>query len=63
MKRRVSLVLKTYLYFLVLLPSCSPVMEVTRPDPVDISQFSVGEDRTRVTQVLGPPQATVKQES
>ncbi|HEV3113861.1 MAG TPA: hypothetical protein VGY99_25515 [Candidatus Binataceae bacterium] len=40
---------------------CSPVMEVMRPDPVDISQFSVGEDRTRITQVLGAPQATVKE--
>jgi hypothetical protein len=36
-------------------------MEVTRPDPVDMAQFSVGEDRTRITQILGAPTATVKE--
>jgi hypothetical protein len=40
--------------------ACSPVMEATRPDPVDMSQFAVGESRTQVVGVVGGPTATVK---
>jgi hypothetical protein len=35
-------------------------MEATRPDPVDMSQFAVGESRTQVVGVVGAPTATVK---
>jgi hypothetical protein len=40
---------------------CSVVMEATRPDPVDTSQFAVGESHLQVVEVLGAPTATVKQ--
>ena len=40
---------------------CSVVMEATRPDPVDTSQFVVGETRLQVVEALGAPTATVKQ--
>jgi hypothetical protein len=43
------------------LPACSVVLEATRPDPVDMSQFSVGEDHTRIAATLGAPAATIKQ--
>ncbi len=36
-------------------------MEATRPDPVDTSQFTVGESRLQIVEVLGAPTATVKQ--
>jgi len=40
--------------------SCSPVMEATRPTPVDTSQFAVGESRFQIVQALGAPTANVK---
>jgi len=38
--------------------SCSPVLEATRPDPVDLDQFVVGESRMNVLAELGNPVAT-----
>lgn len=40
--------------------ACSPVMEATRPDPVDLSQFATGESRVQVVEALGAPVAKVK---
>lgn len=45
---------------LVLVGGCSPVVEATRPDPVDLSQFAVGESRVQVVEQIGTPTATVK---
>lgn len=45
---------------LVLMAGCSPVMEVTRPTPVDTSQFAVGESRLQVVEAIGAPTASVK---
>ena len=39
----------------LLLSGCSVVMEATRPDPVDLSQFPVGEERNRIIEQLGAP--------
>ena len=39
---------------------CSPVMEATRPTPVDTSQFAVGESRVQVVEAIGAPTASVK---
>ena len=39
---------------------CSPVMEATRPTPVDTSQFAVGERRVQVVESIGAPTANVK---
>ncbi len=39
---------------------CSPVMEATRPTPVDTSQFAIGESRFQVIQAIGAPTANVK---
>lgn len=43
-----------------LLMACSPVMEANRPDPVDMSQFVVGEKRLTVLAAIGAPTATTK---
>ncbi|HUY68248.1 MAG TPA: hypothetical protein VMV79_02990 [Alphaproteobacteria bacterium] len=45
---------------LVFLVGCSPVMEANRPDPVDMSQFVIGEKRIKVLSAIGAPTATVK---
>jgi hypothetical protein len=45
---------------LLMLCACSPVMEATRPTPVDLSDFAVGESRIQVIEQLGAPTATVK---
>ena len=42
----------------VLLTTCGPVMEATRPDPVDINQFVPGEKRINVLAEVGSPMAT-----
>ena len=42
-----------------LLVACSPVLEATRPDPVDTTQFTVGEGRINVMAELGNPAATM----
>lgn len=42
----------------VLLSACGPVMEATRPDPVDISQFVPGEKRIKVLSEVGNPVTT-----
>jgi len=44
----------------VLLAACSPVMEATRPDPVDISQFVVGDKRIKILSEIGSPIATTQ---
>lgn len=41
-----------------LLCGCAPVMEATRPDPVDISQFIVGENRIKILSDIGSPVAS-----
>jgi outer membrane protein assembly factor BamE (lipoprotein component of BamABCDE complex) len=38
--------------------ACSVAMEASRPEPTDMSQFVLGEQRAQVQQVLGPPTAT-----
>ena len=38
---------------------CSPVMEATRPNPVDIGQLAVGESRAEAEAELGPPVCTI----
>jgi hypothetical protein len=38
--------------------ACSPVLEATRPDPVDLNQFVPGESRINVLSELGNPVAT-----
>lgn len=45
---------------LLALSGCSPVMEATRPDPVDLSQFAIGESRIQIIEQIGSPTATVK---
>ena len=45
---------------LVLMAGCSPVMEATRPTPVDTSQFAVGESRLQVVEAIGAPTASLK---
>jgi len=44
----------------VFLLACSPVMEANRPDPVDMSQFVIGEKRLNVLADIGSPIATTK---
>jgi hypothetical protein len=44
----------------VSLAACSPVMESNRPDPIDLKQFTVGEDRIKVITTLGAPMSTVE---
>jgi hypothetical protein len=36
--------------------SCSPVLEATRPAPVDLARFTPGEPRTAIMDTLGTPQ-------
>jgi hypothetical protein len=55
MKRVIAIVATTGLA----LSSCAPVMEANRPDPVDLSQFHVGQHRLDVVKVLGAPVASV----
>lgn len=40
------------------LASCGPVLEATRPDPVNLSQFVPGEHRINVLAEVGSPIAT-----
>ena len=42
----------------IMLSACGPVLEATRPDPVDISQFVPGEKRINVLAEVGSPMAT-----
>jgi hypothetical protein len=44
----------------LLAAGCSPVMEVNRPDPVDLSKFITGESRLKVIGELGGPLSSVK---
>jgi hypothetical protein len=44
----------------ILVTGCSPVMEANRPDPVDLSQFVVGESRLKIIADLGSPLASEK---
>lgn len=41
-----------------LLSACGPVLEATRPDPVDIHQFVPGERRINVLAEVGAPVAS-----
>lgn len=41
--------------------ACSPVMESNRPDPVDMTQFVIGESKTKVLMAIGSPLATTKE--
>jgi len=52
--------LAAYLLILVALPACSPVMEAMRPDPVDLSEFAIGESRLKVIATVGSPLASEK---
>lgn len=45
---------------LLVVGGCSPVMEATRPNPVDLSDVTVGSKRIDVVSKLGAPEATVK---
>jgi hypothetical protein len=38
---------------------CAPVMAVTRPDPVDLKQFVIGDPHLKVTTAFGAPLDTV----
>src|SRR5215469_1224564 len=40
---------------MLLFSACSVVMEATRPDPVSLNQFAVGEDRNLIVEQLGAP--------
>lgn len=42
------------------LTGCGPVLEATRPDPVDLSKFVPGEKRTSVLAEVGGPVASSK---
>ncbi len=42
------------------LAACGPVMEATRPDPVDIGQFVPGERRVNVLAEVGSPVSNVQ---
>jgi hypothetical protein len=46
--------------FLLSLSACSTVMEANRPDPVDLSQFVIGEPRLNVVAEIGAPIASEK---
>ena len=50
----------TLIFCLLFFCGCSVVMEASRPDPVDISQFIIGESRVQVISQIGAPEATVK---
>lgn len=39
--------------------SCSPVMEATRPDPVDLQSFTPGETRVEVVSSIGSPSSNI----
>jgi hypothetical protein len=42
------------------LSACSPFMEFNRPDPIDLTQFKVGQEHVQVIKALGPPLTNVK---
>jgi hypothetical protein len=46
------------LSFCVWFSACGPVMEATRPDPVDITQFVPGQKRISILAEIGNPVAT-----
>jgi len=45
------------------LNGCSPVMEAMRPDPIELSQFIIGEDRTKILNTIGSPISTNKEKA
>jgi len=47
-------------FFALLLSACGPVMEATRPDPVDLGNFVPGQKRIDVLAEVGSPTATSK---
>ena len=46
------------LAIMLIISACSPVMEANRPDPVDMTQFTIGEDHLKVVAAIGSPLAT-----
>jgi hypothetical protein len=46
------------LMLITALPGCSAVMHASRPDPVDINKFVIGQSRVSVLAELGNPRAT-----
>jgi hypothetical protein len=44
----------------LLFSACSPVMEANRPDPVDLNQFAIGQDRMSIVAQLGSPVSTIQ---
>ena len=57
MSKKLGLCIAAILFSLL---GCSPVMEANRPDPVDMSQFVIGEKRMNVLADIGSPVATTK---
>ncbi len=55
---RNSAVLPALIAMAILGAACSPVMEVTRPTPTDLTQFQTGDTRDSVIGRLGPPLTT-----
>ena len=44
-----------------LIPSCSVYMEATRPTPVDLDEYQVGQSRDSVLERLGSPTGSAKE--
>ncbi len=44
-----------------LLTGCSPVLEATRPNPVDLTQFRPGQSHDSVLEEVGTPTARIKE--
>ena len=44
----------------ITLAACSPVMEATRPEPVDVKQFVIGQSHVNILAEIGNPVATTK---
>ncbi|HVN89030.1 MAG TPA: hypothetical protein VMT61_04370 [Candidatus Binataceae bacterium] len=44
-----------------LLTGCSPVLEATRPNPVDLTQFRPGQSHDSVIETVGTPKGTLKE--
>jgi hypothetical protein len=46
----------------IVLTACAPVMEATRPSPVNLSQFKLGDSRASVISELGSPVSSHKED-
>jgi hypothetical protein len=58
--KRTTLVLTLVGILMLAATACSPVMEATRPTPVDVNQFALGESRTQIIGVVGSPISQIK---